>query len=67
MLDLMRCHGREDAHLLLHTTQNGTRMYRGGQLAMSATTLPRVGGSRSGEQAATHQRPYRKQEPRPVT
>ena len=32
MLDLMRCHGREDAHLLLHTTQNGTRMYRGGRI-----------------------------------
>lgn len=32
MLDLMRCHGREDAHLLLHTTQNGTRTYRGGQI-----------------------------------
>ena len=32
MLDLMRCHGREDAHLLLHTCQNGTRMYRGGRI-----------------------------------
>ena len=32
MLDLMRCHGREDAHLLLHTSQNETRMYRGGRL-----------------------------------
>ena len=32
MLDLMRCHGREDAHLLLHTTQNGTKMYRGGRI-----------------------------------
>jgi len=31
MLDLMRCHGREDAHLLLHTTQNGTRIYQGGR------------------------------------
>jgi len=32
MLNLMRCHGREDAHLLLHTTQNGTKMYRGGRI-----------------------------------
>ena len=32
MLDLMRCHGREDAHLLLHTPQNGTRMYQGGRI-----------------------------------
>ena len=32
MLDLMRCHGRKDAHLLLHTTQNETRMYRGGRI-----------------------------------
>jgi len=32
MLDLMRCHGREDAHLLLHTTQNGTTMYRDGRI-----------------------------------
>ena len=32
MLDLMRCHGREDARLLLHTTQNGTRMYQGGRV-----------------------------------
>ena len=32
MLDLMRCHGREDAHLVLHTTQNGTRIYRGGKI-----------------------------------
>jgi len=32
MLDLMRCHGREDAYLLLHTTQGGTKMYRGGRI-----------------------------------
>ena len=32
MLDLMRCHGREDVLLVLHTTQNGTRMYRGGRI-----------------------------------
>jgi hypothetical protein len=32
MLDLMRCHGREDAHLLLHTPQNETRMYQGGRI-----------------------------------
>jgi len=32
MLDLMLCHGREDARLLLHTTQNGTRMYQGGRV-----------------------------------
>jgi hypothetical protein len=32
MLDLMRCHGRADAHLLVHTTQNGTRLYQGGRI-----------------------------------
>ena len=32
MLDLMRCHGRQDAYLLLHTAQNETRTYRGGRL-----------------------------------
>jgi len=32
MLDLMRCHGREDAHLVLHTTENATRVYRGGRI-----------------------------------
>ena len=32
MLDLMRCHGGEYARLVLHTTQGGTRMYRGGRL-----------------------------------
>mgnify|MGYP001207970826 FL=1 len=33
MLDLMRCHGGEDARLVLHTTQGGTRTYRRGRLA----------------------------------
>ncbi|MFG1691297.1 hypothetical protein ACGF5M_04000 [Gemmatimonadota bacterium] len=32
MLDLMRCHGREDVLLVLHTTQNGTRIYQGGRI-----------------------------------
>ena len=32
MLDLMRCHGGEDARLVLHTTQGGTRTYRRGRL-----------------------------------
>ena len=32
MLDLMRSHGRNDAHLLMHTAQDGTRMYQGGRL-----------------------------------
>jgi hypothetical protein len=32
MLDLMRCHGGEDAHLVLHTTHGGTRMYQGGKI-----------------------------------
>lgn len=32
MLDLMRCHGRKDAHLLLHTDQNETKIYQGGRL-----------------------------------
>jgi hypothetical protein len=32
MLDLMRCHGGKDVLLVLHTTQNGTRIYQGGQL-----------------------------------
>lgn len=32
MLDLMRCHGRQDALLVLHTTQGGTRVYRGGRI-----------------------------------
>lgn len=36
MLDLMRCHGRKDAHLLLHTTQNGTTIYRGGRIVQAA-------------------------------
>jgi len=32
MLDLMRGHGRADAHLVLHTTQHGARIYQGGRL-----------------------------------
>jgi len=32
MLDLMRCHGREDVLLMLHTTENGTRIYQGGRI-----------------------------------
>jgi hypothetical protein len=32
MLDLMSCHGREDALLVLHTPQNGTRIYQGGRI-----------------------------------
>lgn len=32
MLDLMRCYGRADAYLLLHTAHDGTKLYRGGQL-----------------------------------
>ncbi len=32
MLDLMRCHGGKDAHLLLHQTCGGTTIYRGGKL-----------------------------------
>lgn len=32
MLDLMRSHGREDAHLVLHTAQDGTLIYHGGRL-----------------------------------
>ncbi len=33
MLDLMRCHGREDAILLLHAPGDQARIYRGGRLA----------------------------------
>ncbi len=32
MLDLMRSHGREDAHFVLHTTRDGTKIYRGGRI-----------------------------------
>ena len=32
MLDLMHCHGGKDAHLVLQTAQNGTRIYQGGRL-----------------------------------
>jgi len=32
MVDLMRCHGHEDARLLLHDPECRTRIYRGGQL-----------------------------------
>lgn len=32
MLDLMRCHGHEDARLLLHSTDYGARIYHGGKL-----------------------------------
>lgn len=31
MLDLMRCHGREDARLLLYTAENEMRIYRAGR------------------------------------
>jgi len=32
MLDLMRAHGHEDARLVLHTTDSGTRVYHRGRL-----------------------------------
>ncbi len=32
MLDLMRCHGREDALLLLHAPEGEAKIYRGGRL-----------------------------------
>jgi hypothetical protein len=32
MLDLMRDHGGEDAHLVLHTAQDGTMTYRSGKI-----------------------------------
>ena len=32
VLDLMRDHGGEDAHLVLHTAQDGTMTYRGGKI-----------------------------------
>jgi len=32
MVDLMRCHGREDARLVLHGPEYGARIYRGGEL-----------------------------------
>ncbi|MBZ0269410.1 hypothetical protein K8I85_14745, partial [bacterium] len=32
MLDLMRCHGGRDAWLVLHSTDDGVRIYRGGRL-----------------------------------
>lgn len=32
MLDLMRAFGRPDAHLLLHTVNDGVKVYRGGRL-----------------------------------
>ena len=39
MLDLMRCHGRQDAHLLLYTAQDGVRLYRGGnRMSMGSAT-----------------------------
>ena len=31
MLDLMQSYGRPDAHLLLHTAHDGTKLYRGGR------------------------------------
>ena len=36
MLDLFRCHGHEDARLLLHSHQPGMRIYRRGSLEPSA-------------------------------
>jgi hypothetical protein len=32
MLDLMRCHGHEDARLVLHTSEHGVQTYRRGRL-----------------------------------
>jgi len=32
MVDLMRCHGDEDARLLLHDPEYGAKIYRGGKL-----------------------------------
>jgi hypothetical protein len=32
MLDLMRCHGRHDARLVLHTVHDGARIYQGGRI-----------------------------------
>ena len=32
MLDLMRCFGRADAYLLLHTAHEGTKVYHGGRI-----------------------------------
>ena len=37
MLELMRCHGRRDAHLLLHTAQDGIRLYRGGHMTRTGS------------------------------
>ena len=36
MLDLFRCHGHEDARLLLHSHQPGMRIYRRGCVEPSA-------------------------------
>jgi hypothetical protein len=40
MLDLMRDHGRRDAHLVLHTTQDGTMTYKDGRLVRPVVSLP---------------------------
>ena len=32
LLDLMNSHGRRDAHLVLHTAQDGTKTYQGGKV-----------------------------------
>ena len=32
MLDLMRCHGRADARLILHTAHEGTKVFQGGRI-----------------------------------
>lgn len=32
MLDLMRDHGHADAHLVLHTARDGTKIYQGGRI-----------------------------------
>jgi hypothetical protein len=32
MVDLMRAHGRDDANLVIYTTEDGARVYRGGRV-----------------------------------
>lgn len=39
MLELIRCHGHKDAHLLLHTAHDGMRLYRGGRMMSTGSAI----------------------------
>ena len=60
MLDLMRCHGRQDVLFVLHTTQNGTRIYQGGPNRVASFRSPRYSHRsqfRTSRDAAAHPQP----------